>query len=61
MKTDDPVRDAAMRDYEFERWLEKRPVCACCGEHIQDETAVFIDNEWICNDCIDEKRRYIDE
>ena len=35
-----------------EAWLAKRPVCADCGEHIQDEEAYYINGEWICEDCM---------
>ena len=35
-----------------ESWLAKRPVCADCGEHIQDEEAYYINGEWICVDCM---------
>ena len=37
---------------EQERWLEQRPMCSCCDNHIQEETAVYINGEWICDDCI---------
>lgn len=31
----------------------KRPVCADCGNHIQDEEAYYINGEWVCMDCMD--------
>ena len=37
---------------ELERWLERRPMCSCCDNHIQEDTAVYINGEWICDDCI---------
>lgn len=37
--------------------LHRRPVCSVCGQHIQEEEAVYID-DWICFDCI---RRYTKE
>ncbi len=43
-------------DNEMERELEKRPICAYCGEHIQTDMAVYMNGEWICDDCIDEMR-----
>ena len=61
MRTDDPVRDAMERDAEFERWLKTRPICAYCGEHIQDEKAVCIDGEWICDECLEDMRREIND
>ena len=41
------------KEAEAERWLQKRPVCADCGEHIQDEDAYYINGEFICKDCMD--------
>ena len=62
MWTDDPYRDFLRDDAEKERWLRKRPKCILCDEHIQDEDA-FHDDQigWICNQCISENRRTIDE
>lgn len=44
-----------------EAWLRKRPVCADCDQHIQDETAFYINGEWICEDCMDSYRRAVDD
>ena len=57
MITDDPIRDAMERDAEFERWLKTRPVCTYCGEPIQEESAVCIDGEWICDECLEGMRK----
>lgn len=35
----------------MERWLESRPVCDRCGEHIQDEYGYKVDGETLCPDC----------
>ena len=37
---------------EQERRLDKLPVCSCCDEPIQDESAVVFNDEWICDDCL---------
>lgn len=39
-------------DAEQSDWLERRPECADCGKHIQDDTAFCIDGEWICEGCM---------
>lgn len=39
-----------MHDAEQERELRKLPVCCCCGEHIQQEKAVCIEDDWYCED-----------
>lgn len=38
---------------EQERWLKKRPVCADCNQHIQDEKFYLINDEAICPDCME--------
>lgn len=50
--SDDPERDADRYYNEQEKWLLSRPVCCSCEEHIQDDYAYFIDDEWICEDCL---------
>ncbi len=39
-------------DAEQERWLNKRPVCCECGEHIQEEHLFDIDGDLVCEDCL---------
>ena len=49
-------------EQQQEAWLQKRPVCADCDEHIQDESAFYINGEWVCERCIGIYRRgVIDE
>ena len=36
-----------------DRWLNKRPVCDYCDEHIQDEHFYSINGECICPECIE--------
>lgn len=50
--SDDPVRDFMMHDAKQTRWLKKLPVCAECGEPIQDEHCYEINGELICEDCL---------
>ena len=47
-------------DAAQEEWLVKRPLCICCGEHIQDDSAVQISGNYYCDRCIDDMRVYID-
>ncbi len=37
---------------EQQRKLERLPVCCYCDEPIQQETAICINDEWICDECI---------
>lgn len=58
-RTDDPLRDFNNWDSEQNKWLEQRPVCADCGEHIQDDQAYYINGEWICPNCMDSYLREV--
>lgn len=53
--------DFENRDAEQELWLNRRPLCICCGEHIQDESAVQIAGSYYCDRCLDDMRVYIDD
>lgn len=57
--TDDPARDFERYDAEQEARLAKRPVCADCDEHIQEDEAYYINGEWICERCMDSYRREV--
>lgn len=46
-------------ELEQEAWLAKRPECADCGHPIQDEEAYYINDEWICVNCMDSYRREV--
>lgn len=56
-RSDDPARDAERYMDYLDQKRERRPVCDCCGEHIQDEEALhYVTNEidiWLCLECID--------
>lgn len=41
------------QDLANERWRESRPVCACCGEHIQDEYCYRTMRGMLCEECAD--------
>ena len=55
--TDDPERDAEMYYAEQEEWLDKRPECTYCGSRIQDEFLYCINDEIICEDCLNDHFR----
>lgn len=44
-----------------ESWLERRPKCICCGEHIQEDSAVQIRGVYYCDKCLDDMRVLIEE
>ena len=55
--TGDPLADFNARDNEQYEWLIKRPICADCGEHIQDETCYEFNGEYICESCLNDLHR----
>lgn len=38
-------------DREQEKWLEKLPVCNMCGNPIQQDKAIYYNDQWICEEC----------
>ncbi len=60
--TDDPIRDAEARDAEQQSALDKLPVCSYCGEPIQDDFCYVINDEIICEECLEENfRKRVDD
>ena len=49
--TDDPLRDFERYDSEREKVLENLPRCSCCNQPIQQEKAVYYNDQWCCKDC----------
>ena len=61
-RTDDPLRDFMDWDEEQERQLERLPECSYCGEKIQKEFLYCINDEVICEDCLnDHFRKSVDD
>lgn len=62
MYSGNPVDDFLAHDQEQEAWLRKRPKCQICGDHIQEESAHYIDGfGWICDSCLRDSRKDIDD
>lgn len=60
--TDNPLADFASWDAEQTAKLERLPVCADCGEPVQDDHYYLINDEVICPDCLESGyRKDIDE
>lgn len=53
MRMKEPHDDFLCREDEHEKWLKTRPVCAYCREHIQDRYYYLINDNPICEDCLD--------
>lgn len=41
----------ASHDAEQERQLQKLPICDKCKNPIQQEKAVYYNDQWICEEC----------
>lgn len=50
--SNDPIADFDRWDAEQNKQLERLPVCADCDNPIYDETAYYINGDWICRDCM---------
>lgn len=48
------------REREIASEEQHLPVCCLCGEHIWQDTAVRIGNDWYCDECLDDAREGID-
>lgn len=63
-RSDDPARDAERYMMAQDIRLARRPKCDCCGEHIQDDSALhYVTSEvdiWICLECIEDNTEYIE-
>ena len=45
------------RERMRESWLSRRPVCADCDEHIQDDHCFEVNGEYICPRCMEDLHR----
>lgn len=61
MITEDPLLDFLRWDRAQAKWIAQRPVCADCGEPIQDDHYYLINDEAICPNCIEAYRHSIDD
>lgn len=51
--TDNPVKDAERYYEQLEQELEKLPRCSCCDEPITDEYCYMVNDEPVCESCMD--------
>lgn len=55
--TDDPHKDFDRHDAEQQAALEKCPKCSMCDEYIQDDYLYEINDEVICEECLNDNFR----
>lgn len=58
--SDDPVADYDRYCADQQTELDRLPVCEECGEPIQDEEAYYINDCWICEECIKSYKRQVE-
>ena len=51
----------ANHDAEMEAELHRLPVCCECGEHIQAETCFDVNDSIICEECMEQFRKYTED
>lgn len=56
-RTDDPAADFDRFDAEQQKALEKYPKCSMCDEYIQDDYLYEINDEVVCEECINQNFR----
>ena len=60
----DPDVDLEVHMMAMDILTARRPVCQCCGNHIQEDEALhFTDKEidlWLCLSCIERNMEYIE-
>lgn len=56
-RTDDPAADFDRFDAEQQKALEKLPVCSYCNEPVQDDYFYEINDEVVCEECLNQNFR----
>lgn len=59
--TDDPIADFMAHDAEQERKLEQLPRCSECDEPIQDDFCYEINDELVCENCMEMNHKKLTE
>jgi hypothetical protein len=63
-RSDDPALDAERYMMAMDIKLARRPLCDCCGKHIQDDQGLhYVTNKvdiWLCLECIEDNTEYIE-
>ena len=59
--TNNPERDADVRDFEDYLWLKRRPVCQDCLEGITDEYYYEINGQAYCDKCLQQYIKWTDD
>ena len=62
MYTDNPIADFAAYDFERQKELEKLPRCSCCDERITEDFCYIVNDEPVCESCMNrDYRKAVDD
>lgn len=56
--TDDPVADYDAYDRAQEAEMERLPICCECGQRIEDEFCYQINDEVLCETCMEQYKKF---
>lgn len=57
--SDNPALDYDRYCDAQDKLLDKLPRCSQCDEPIQEEYAYYINDEWVCEDCMEEHKQRV--
>ena len=55
------VRQEEVHQQLIDAWASKRPTCDYCGEPITAMRALYINGEWICEDCVNDHMEFVED
>ena len=53
-------QEDARRQKQWDDWCSRRPVCGDCGRPILEERALIVDEEMICDKCVERRKVWIE-
>lgn len=59
--TDDPISDYDRYCNEQQKKLDRLPECSECGEKIMDEYCYEVNGEYICERCMQDHRKAVED
>lgn len=55
------VRQEEVHQQLIDAWAARRPTCDYCGEPITAMKALYINGEWMCEDCVEDHMEYVED
>lgn len=54
-------RADALRQQQWDEHCARRPICGDCGRPILEDRALIVDEEMICEKCVENRKVWIDQ